>query len=73
MIENGRLAVVLTPDALVSALAIGHADVLIGQVRCAGRQYGRRSPLIGAARVAFWGALAMAVTASVGWMFGAVA
>jgi VIT1/CCC1 family predicted Fe2+/Mn2+ transporter len=24
-------------------------------------------------RVAFWGALAMAVTAGVGWLFGAVA
>lgn len=30
--ENGRLAGVLTRDALVSALAIGHADVPVGQV-----------------------------------------
>ena len=33
---------------------------------------GGASPLIGAVRVTFWGALAMAVTAAVGWMFGAV-
>ena len=30
--ENGRLAGVLTRDALVSALAIGHADMPVGQV-----------------------------------------
>ena len=30
--ENGRLAGVLTRDALVSALATGHADVLVGHV-----------------------------------------
>jgi hypothetical protein len=28
---------------------------------------------IGAIRVTFWGALAMAVTAGVGWLFGTVA
>ena len=28
---------------------------------------------IGAIRVAFWGALAMAVTAGVGWIFGTIA
>jgi VIT1/CCC1 family predicted Fe2+/Mn2+ transporter len=29
--------------------------------------------IIGAIRVTFWGALAMALTAGVGWLFGAVA
>jgi VIT1/CCC1 family predicted Fe2+/Mn2+ transporter len=33
---------------------------------------GGASAVIGAARVAFWGALAMTVTAVVGWVFGAV-
>ena len=28
---------------------------------------------LGALRVTFWGALAMAVTAGVGWMFGTIA
>jgi VIT1/CCC1 family predicted Fe2+/Mn2+ transporter len=31
---------------------------------------GGARPLVGAARVAFWGALAMATTAAVGWWFG---
>jgi VIT1/CCC1 family predicted Fe2+/Mn2+ transporter len=34
---------------------------------------GGASATVGAARVAFWGALAMAVTASVGYLFGAEA
>jgi hypothetical protein len=29
--------------------------------------------MIGATRVTFWGALAMALTAGVGWLFGTVA
>ena len=32
MTENGRLAGVLTRDALVSALATGHADASVGHV-----------------------------------------
>jgi VIT1/CCC1 family predicted Fe2+/Mn2+ transporter len=33
---------------------------------------GRASVITGALRVTFWGALAMAVTAGVGWLFGTV-
>jgi VIT1/CCC1 family predicted Fe2+/Mn2+ transporter len=33
---------------------------------------GGARPGIGAVRVTFWGALAMALTAGIGWLFGAV-
>ena len=43
--------------------------VLLGAVAA---QVGGASPVTGAVRVAFWGALAMGVTALVGAWFGAV-
>ena len=54
------VSVVLT--SLVSLIGLGAAAAHAGGA----------SARVGALRVAFWGALAMAVTAAVGWLFGAV-
>ena len=54
------VSVVLT--SLVSLIGLGAAAAHAGGA----------SARVGAMRVAFWGALAMAVTAAVGWLFGAV-
>jgi VIT1/CCC1 family predicted Fe2+/Mn2+ transporter len=67
------LTVTLAPQNRLS-LSVGGASLicLVGLGALAART-GGASPLLGAARVAFWGALAMAVTAGVGWIFGAIA
>jgi VIT1/CCC1 family predicted Fe2+/Mn2+ transporter len=51
----------------------GTALVFLALLGALAARAGGASPLIGAWRVTFWGALAMAVTAGVGTMFGAVA
>jgi vacuolar iron transporter family protein len=67
------LTITLAPPSQVSIVVAGVSLIcLIGLGSLAART-GGAPPLIGAARVGFWGALAMAVTAGVGWMFGAVA
>jgi VIT1/CCC1 family predicted Fe2+/Mn2+ transporter len=67
------LTIMLAPE---SRLALFVAAVsllcLLGLGALAART-GGASALTGAARVVFWGALAMAVTAGVGWMFAAAA
>ena len=66
------LTITVAPDNGLSLSVAGASLIcLIGLGALAGRT-GGASPLVGAARVAFWGALAMAVTAGVGWLFGAV-
>jgi VIT1/CCC1 family predicted Fe2+/Mn2+ transporter len=57
------MAILVTAVSLLSLAALGGV---------AGR-IGGASAAIGAARVAFWGALAMAVTAGIGRLFGTVA
>jgi VIT1/CCC1 family predicted Fe2+/Mn2+ transporter len=53
----------VVPAATIAALA------LLGAL---GAQAGGASLFVGAVRVAFWGALAMAVTAGIGAIFGQV-
>jgi len=60
--EN-RLWASVAATSLLSLIVLGAAAAHAGGA----------SARIGALRVAFWGALAMAVTAGVGWVFGAVA
>lgn len=63
----------LTPPSLmVQTVAAGSLLSLMMLGAMAARAGGAR-PLLGAGRVAFWGALAMAVTAAVGSAFGAIA
>jgi vacuolar iron transporter family protein len=59
--EN-RLSVFVAAGSLVSLVGLGSVAAHAGGA----------SSIVGATRVAFWGALAMVVTAGVGWMFGAV-
>jgi len=58
------------------AIANNIGPGVCGDVRRGGRaaaDHGGASPLRGAWRVAFWGALAMALTAGVGALFGVAA
>jgi len=67
------LAVTLAPESRLSlVVAAGSLISLVGLGAVSARA-GGASAFVGAARVGFWGALAMVVTAGVGWMFGAVA
>lgn len=63
------LTIVVAPPSiwLVSAVSL-FCLLVLGAVAA---RAGGASPLVGAARVGFWGALAMAVTAGVGRVFGA--
>ena len=60
---GNRLWASVALTSLVSLIILGAAAARAGGA----------SARVGALRVAFWGALAMAVTAFVGWVFGAVA
>ena len=67
------LTIMLAPESrLASFVAAVSLLCLLGLGALAART-GGASALTGAVRVVFWGALAMAVTAGVGWLFGAVA
>ena len=66
-------AVLLTPPpALIVGVSLSSL-ALLALLGAVAARVGGASPLLGAWRVAFWGALAMAVTAGVGVLFGAVA
>jgi VIT1/CCC1 family predicted Fe2+/Mn2+ transporter len=64
------LTVMLAPPANVSLLVAGVSLVCLAALGALAARAGGASASIGAARVAFWGALAMAVTAGVGALFG---
>jgi len=67
------VTIALGPRNFLSAsVAVTSLVSLIG-LGAAAAHAGGASARVGALRVAFWGALAMAVTAGVGWVFGAVA
>ena len=67
------LAVVLSPAASL-AWIVGIASLaFLAVLGAAGAVTGGASVAKGVVRVVFWGALAMAVTAGVGKLFGAVA
>jgi VIT1/CCC1 family predicted Fe2+/Mn2+ transporter len=66
------LTVVFAPESRLSAfVASGSLISLVGLGSVAAHASGA-SAVVGATRVAFWGALAMIATAGVGWMFGSV-
>jgi vacuolar iron transporter family protein len=66
------ITVVVAPQNCLSAFVAGGSLVSLVGLGSVAAHAGGASPLIGATRVAFWGALAMIVTAGVGWLFGAV-
>jgi VIT1/CCC1 family predicted Fe2+/Mn2+ transporter len=64
------VAVVFAPPAALVALVSGTSLVCLFALGALAANAGGASPWIGAFRVAFWGALAMGVTAGVGALFG---
>ena len=62
------IAIIVVPPSVVVVSAVSLV-CLVALGAIAGRT-GGASPLVGAARVGFWGALAMALTAGVGHLFG---
>ncbi len=61
----------LAPLAWMNALVMGSTIVLLGALGALAGQLGGASPVTGATRVMFWGAVAMGATALVGKLFGA--
>ena len=67
------LAVVLVPASFLIPVVFGTSLVFLAILGGVAARVGGASATVGAMRVTFWGALAMALTAGVGIMFGAVA
>jgi VIT1/CCC1 family predicted Fe2+/Mn2+ transporter len=63
---------VAPPDSVVPLVA-GTSLVFLGLLGGLAARVGGARPLVGSARVVFWGALAMGLTAAVGRMFGTAA
>jgi VIT1/CCC1 family predicted Fe2+/Mn2+ transporter len=64
------IAVALSPETTLLPVVGGTALVLLGVLGWLAARVGGARPGAGAARVVLWGALAMAVTAGVGALFG---
>ena len=62
-------AAVLAPSSASAAIAGASLDLTVWVGRVVGSDW-RRATLFAATRVTFWGALAMGLTAGVGWIFG---
>ena len=67
------LAVVLVPGAALIPVVSGTSLVFLAILGGLAARAGGASAAVGATRVTFWGALAMALTAGVGILFGTVA
>lgn len=67
------LGVLLTPPYLVSGVVSSFSLLLLGGLGAVGARVGRAHVWRAAARVTFWGALAMGITAVVGRLFGVTA
>jgi VIT1/CCC1 family predicted Fe2+/Mn2+ transporter len=65
------LTVVLGPSGRLVPIVAGTSLVLLGFLGALAARVGGARPWVGTARVMFWGALAMALTAAVGTLFGA--
>jgi VIT1/CCC1 family predicted Fe2+/Mn2+ transporter len=63
---------VASPANVLIPLVAGTSLIFLALLGGLAARAGGARVMIGAARVTFWGALAMAVTAGVGWLFGAV-
>jgi VIT1/CCC1 family predicted Fe2+/Mn2+ transporter len=63
----------VAPVAGLIPLVSGSSLVLLALLGALSARAGGASMVPGALRVTFWGGLAMAVTAGIGWLFGAVA
>jgi VIT1/CCC1 family predicted Fe2+/Mn2+ transporter len=66
------LTVALAPDNALIPLVAGTSLVFLAVLGGLAARVGGASMVVGAVRVTFWGALAMAATAGVGALFGTV-
>jgi vacuolar iron transporter family protein len=64
------LTVILAPSARLVFLVSGVSLLCLAALGAVAARTGGAAPLVGAGRVAFWGALAMAATAGIGALFG---
>ncbi len=64
------LVTVLAPEKMLVALVAGGSLVFLALLGGVAARVGGAGVVLGAARVTFWGALAMAMTAGVGMLFG---
>jgi vacuolar iron transporter family protein len=67
------LMITVAPESRLWLFVAGASLICLVGLGALAAWTGGAPPRVGAARVAFWGALAMAVTAGVGWIFGAMA
>jgi VIT1/CCC1 family predicted Fe2+/Mn2+ transporter len=67
------LVTAVTPAAGLIPLVSGTSLMFLALLGGLAARVGGAGVTMGAIRVTFWGALAMAVTAGVGWLFGTVA
>jgi VIT1/CCC1 family predicted Fe2+/Mn2+ transporter len=65
------LTVAFSPERWLSIIVASISLLCLIVLGGISARAGGASPLIGAVRVTFWGALAMAITAGIGWIFGA--
>lgn len=63
---------IVSPQAALSAAVASLSLVFLAVLGTVAARAGRARPLVGALRVTFWSALAMAATAAVGRLFGVV-
>lgn len=66
------LTVVLSPAAQLSPLVAGTSLIFLALLGALASYAGGAPVLVGTARVTFWGAIAMALTAGVGALFGTI-
>jgi VIT1/CCC1 family predicted Fe2+/Mn2+ transporter len=67
------LVTVLAPVTMLIFIVAGASLIFLAGLGATAARIGGARISIGAIRVTFWGAVAMAVTAGVGWLFGTVA
>jgi VIT1/CCC1 family predicted Fe2+/Mn2+ transporter len=67
------VTVIIAPGAYLLPFVAGTSLVFLAVLGALAALAGGASAAVGAGRVAFWGALAMALTAGVGALFGTVA
>jgi VIT1/CCC1 family predicted Fe2+/Mn2+ transporter len=67
------LVTAIAPDAALIPLVAGTSLLFLALLGGLAAHAGGASVMTGAIRVTFWGALAMAITSGVGWLFGTIA
>jgi VIT1/CCC1 family predicted Fe2+/Mn2+ transporter len=67
------LVTILTPARALIFVVAGASLVFLAALGATAARIGGARIWLGAIRVTFWGAVAMAVTAGIGWLFGTVA